>query len=249
MGREFTYTNMARMPRLNGSAATALAKGVLSAAEAVKGEGLPLIIERPRGRLQTVTAALKAELEPENGLDSGVAVAADREEDRAWGSFSDWVEAMTGMQPGAYPELDEMQTLKSTLFGEGLRFLALSFREEWTQSETRLNIVADKGFEATINKLGGAPFLLALRNAHARYGDVLGITSPMKVEDSPEIKEKLAAVIDALRAYVVKVMAYADPEEPGSEALAETLLRPITQWRKTPSRPMGAGAADEPSAD
>jgi hypothetical protein len=223
-----------------------LGEALLTAAEAEK-EALPLLIERPRARLETATQLLADELQPVEQADTGAATAADRVIDDAWRSFSVWLGALAGMPEGTFDELYKIRALHTALFSEGLSFIALSYPEEWTQSETRLKTIAEEGYESMVETLGGAPFLTNLRNAHARYGEVLGITAPIKPEERPEVRAHMLKLTDAIRAYVVKVMAYVDPEEPGSDALAEALLLPLTQWKGV--RLHRAAGADTPAGE
>ena len=65
MSREIAFGTMVSLPRLNGSSAFALAEQLLTTADAEKGSGLPIFIERPRVRLETSTMALKNELQPQ----------------------------------------------------------------------------------------------------------------------------------------------------------------------------------------
>ncbi len=247
MARELAIGTMVSLPRLNGSSAFALAEQLLTTADAEKGSGLPIFIERPRVRLKTATMALKNELQPQEEADSGVRVAADREVDNSWRSFSEWLGAMAGMPDGSVADLDKVRTLNGILFGEGLSFIVLSFREEWTQSETRLKAISDGGYEPVIDSLGGAPFLKNVKSTHGHYGEAIGIKAPLKADESPEVREHLTKLTAAMKAYVVKTVAFADPEEPGSDALSEALLVPLTQWKDTPSRP--GSSADAPASE
>ena len=127
-------------------------------------------------------------------------------------------------------------------------FINLTFREEWTQSETRLNALDEGEFEPVVAKNGGAPLLANLRSAHARYGEVLGITSPVASEEGPEVREHFLKVIAAIKDYVVKAVAHADPEVPGSEALSESLIRPVVNWRDAPQKPRREEEEETPAA-
>lgn len=235
MAREISIGSMVNLPRLNGASAVALGKQLLTAAEAVG--DLPVFIERPRARLAIAVTALKNALMPKEEVDSGAAVAADREMDSAWRSFSAWLGAIVDMLDEAFADIDKVRALKNMIFGEGLSFIALSFREEWTQSESRLNAIAEGDYETIIQSLGGGLFLSNLKGAHTRYGEALGIKAPISVTETPAIRENLDKLSAAMKEYVVKVAAYPDTEEPGSSTLSETLLVPIVQWKNTPSRP------------
>ncbi len=236
MAREYNIDDMVRLPRLNGSSSVALAEQLLTAAAAVKHD-LPVFIDRPRARLETAAGGLEAQIRPREKADSGEKLAADRAEDAAWRVFSNWVGAMAEAPDGSWPKLDKIRALDNMLFGEGMSFINLSYREEWTQSETRLNAAAEGGYESAINEMGGGPLLDSLKGAHAVYGDVLGITAAVREEEAPEIRENLLKLIGAMKEYVVKAVAWIDPEETGSEALCEALLIPLTQWKDKASRP------------
>lgn len=238
MAREYIIQDLISLPRLNGSAAVALAEQLSTIADAEQGAGLPLLVERPLGRLRSAILALKEELEPELEDNSGAKVAADRNEDRAWRSLSDWVGSLAGMPDGSFPELDQVRSLHSLAFSEGLSFLVLPYIEEWTQSETRLNLIAEEGYEPLIVKLGGTPLLDNLKAAHKHYGEVLGITSPVTAQESSALQKRLRQLISDMKEYVFKVIALAETDEPGSEALSAALLLPLTAWKETTgSRP------------
>lgn len=76
-----------------------------------------------------------------------------------------------------------------------------------------------------------------LKAAHEAYGVALGITQPIQTEFDPKLRQNRLNVISAMKVYAFKVLAYADPEEPGSETLCSTLLRPLTLWEDKASRP------------
>ena len=231
MARDVSLENLVTLPRLNAYSAMALGEQLLSAAEAEAGEGgLPLPIERPRIRLRTAVGGLKVELEPQESANSMAAVISDRILDRGWHSLSAWSEGLAGLPPEELSDVDQIHSLNSTVFSEGLSFVNLPHREEWGQSETRLNAIRKGGFEPLIERLGGAPFLAHLRKAHQEYGKVLGITQPLKIEENPKIRVHLQKLAEALRDYVLKVAAYAEPDEPGSEELSTALLAPFTGW-------------------
>jgi hypothetical protein len=233
MARDIAIDSMVSLPRLTGESATTLAEQLLFAAEQEKGEGLPQSIERPRVRLRAATDSLAFTLQPKETPDSKACLLADFAEDDAWRSLSNWMSGLSTLPDGSYPELDRMRTLHRLLFGEGLSFLKLTFREEWAASKNRIDAMADGGYEPLIEKLGGGPVLTALKNAQKRYGEVLGINAEMKVKESPAVGENLRNLIGVMKTYVVKAAAHADPDEPGSEELSTALLMPLLQWKET----------------
>ena len=242
MARDTTISNMVRLPRLNALSAAALAEQLLTAAAAETDSALPLLIERQRARLAAAASSLKAQIQPQEEKDSGIRSAADKAVDDGWRSFYNWLGAMAGMPDGSFSELEPARTLYNTLFSDGLSFIILAYREEWTESETRLTAIETGGFEPLIAALGGTPFLANIKAAHTRYGEVLGIKAPLQAVESPLVRENLLTLINAMKSYAVKVAAFADPDEPGSEALSTALLLPLSQWKDTRS-----GRAAEPN--
>ncbi len=61
----------------------------------------------------------------------------------------------------------------------------------------------------------------------------------------PEVRSKMAALSTAMKSCVAKALTWADPEEPGSEALSKALLAPLVNWKDIPFRSKGeAGETD-----
>ncbi len=236
MNRELTAETMVHLPKLTASSAVALAEQLLTTAAAEKGDGLPVLIERPRVRVEVALLGLRVELTPQETVDTQLAISADWTVDGAWRSLHDWTSALTGMPDGSFPEQEQLRSFKATVFKDGMTFINLSYREEWVQSEARLIATAEGGFEPVIEQLGGAPLLKNLKAAHARYGEVLGIRSAMKAEENPKIREKMTALLAAMKSYVLKVAAWADPEDAASETLSAALLLPLLKWKRSSSK-------------
>ncbi len=109
-----------------------------------------------------------------------VCKAADWAMDGAWRSFYNWVDTLAGMPDGSFPLQRVIRKLKDTVFRDGMSFVVLPYRDVWKQSEQRINALLEGGFEPVIEELGGGPFLKNLKTAHARLGEVLGISVPLK---------------------------------------------------------------------
>ncbi len=248
MSRDITIDAMIALPRLNRFSATALAEQLLTTAAAEKGSGLPLFIERPRSRLFIATEALKAQILPKEAMDTDRAKEADRTLDNAWRSFSSWLGSLASLPDGTFADLPKVRALHRLLFDNGLSFVVLAFREEWTQSEMRIKAASEGGFEPMIEQLGGLPLYNHLKNAHARYGEVLGINAKLQTEESPLVRVHLLNLISAIKAYAVKAAAWADPDDPDSELLSQALLSPLITWKDTPRASRSTDEA-EPEAE
>jgi hypothetical protein len=81
-----------------------------------------------------------------------------------------------------------------------------------------------------VRSLGGGPILDQLGKAHAAYGKALGITFAKATPESPAIRDGLDTLQDAMRRYVVRVVATVERDDSASEAFAAKLLAPIEEW-------------------
>lgn len=254
MSRSFTAQNLIQLPRLGASEAVVLVTQLLTSAEAeakaTKGKELPPSLERSRKRLTVAHAALDAVVAPQVAGDTQVKRRADRWIDSAWSASFDWLSGWCKLPVEKNPHLDAAKTLMALVFPDALGFTKLPYRVEWQQSRTRLDAIAREGHDKTFEQLGGAVFLANLTEAQEGYGRALGITAPVTVEAASEVRRKLDAALDAVRDYVNRVAAYADPDVPGSAELAAALLLPLTVWESAhhEAAPDAKESAAEPAA-
>jgi hypothetical protein len=234
---------MVNLPRLTGPAAITLGQQLLTAAKDKAGAALPTFIERPRARLESAVSGLVAAAAPKEMGDSKAAKNADRQVDAAWRAFFHWLESLIHLPDNQAEGLDKARTLYNLCFSKGLSFIIISYREEWAESEARLKSVADGGYEPIVTTLGGAPLLSNLKSAHVRYGEALGVKATLVERATPEVRKKMDALASAMKIYIAKAATWADPEEPGSEALSKALLAPFINWKDIPFR--SKGGADE----
>lgn len=223
---------MVKLPRLNGPSAVSLASQLLSAAEEEGERGLPLLVERQRVRLQTATEALKAGLSPE-GDDASIRAEADLALDDAWRLFSTWLGSSAWLPEGLSADLERLRDLYALLFGEGLSTCVFAYREEWILSEMRLQALAEGCFEPLIERLGGGPFVTYIKIAHAKYTEVQGIDEPVKMGENPAMRRCLSDLVNEIKSYIMKAAAIADADDPGSQFMSGSLLRPLSQWTDT----------------
>jgi hypothetical protein len=172
---------------------------------------------------------------------------ADRTIDNAWSAFRSWVDGWKKLPVSSYPHSAALLSLDAAVFGEGLEFLNYAFEKEHSQSELRLAIIK-KDHEAVINALGGQPFLEHLRAAHAAYGNALRITAPTPDAPPPaDVRAAMDAVHAKLREYVTQVVASIRDDKPATKALAERLLRPLSEWETAaPAKSEPGEPAKEP---
>lgn len=158
--------------------------------------------------------------------------AADRALDDAWGAFQSWLMGWTRLPDRAHPLITDARALYAALFPKGLQFLTLDFRDEWNESQMRLDHIAEAKLDGVIDKLGGGPFLATLSRMHRAYGEALHITPSSRdgrtVDPDAEVLRALEQTHMALRDYVAQVAATARRNDAESVAIADRLLEPLS---------------------
>ncbi|GAB4561651.1 MAG: hypothetical protein Tsb0020_09300 [Haliangiales bacterium] len=174
---------------------------------------------------------------------------ADRDIDASWAALSDLTKAFARLPLAAHESLvDDAETVREALFYDGLRFLQRKFREQWVESQTRLDMIEKRELEPVIERLGGSVILSAIRETHQRYGDALGITAESVARGPAAVNDALRALRDSMRRYVLQVAAHVDPDDPATDILAEALLEPIAAWQDATRSDSASGDTPSDSA-
>lgn len=163
--------------------------------------------------------------------------AADREEDNAVGALVDFLEAFARLPArfeSAAPARAALAILKDA---EGLKYLTYKPVVEWSEVETRRKLLEKGGHVETIRALGGGALLQYLDEAHVNYGVATGTTAPVMRAEPASIEEPRAALADAMRTYVARVVSSVSRKKPETRERAQMLLRPLTDWRSSASVP------------
>lgn len=154
--------------------------------------------------------------------------SADRKVARCWRALRDFLAAW-GLLEGD-PRAEQAGAVQAAVFPDGLAFLSKPFKAEWADSETRLTLIESEKLDVVIEGLGGAPFLVAVREAHQGYGEALHVTTKYRNASPVDLREPIAAVHGAVRDYAVQVAASRRRSKPETIALADRLLGPLTRW-------------------
>jgi hypothetical protein len=249
MSRSFSPSDLIALPRLNAISTARLLYELLKATTEEK--KLPASIAADRDELaeahHTLMAALKKRLVTELG-ESPQVRAADAVEDNAFGALFDWLRSFARLPEDRHPEALEARAVLQAVFPTNLGFLSISPPDEWQEAETRLQAIADNGYDVTIKKLGGGPFLEELKTAHKVYGEILGITVTRPTTEPLALREAFDAAHEALRSYVLRVSAHVRKSDPSSAELASRLLSPLVHWKDRPNKPSEPEEAPLPEA-
>lgn len=257
MPRTYTAKDLIQLPRLSGREAlvlvielqTALA-AVEKSAKADKKAGkhtpLPTALQRSMARLTEQARTLESVLAPQRENDTQEKRKADRVIDNAWAAFASWLGGFCLLPVEVNPHVNEMIALRDMIFATGLSFTQLPFKVQWGESKARLEAIARDGHEQLVQKVGGGLFLSHLKDAQAAYGKALRITQTQDAPADEEVRSKILATLDAIRDYANRAANIADPDEPGSDEIAEALLRPLMTWQ---GRALGTGTEEAPEGE
>lgn len=234
MDRSFEASDMVQLPTIGVAGAIAL--GTELATQAHAAGKLPSPISRAFLVLDAshllLREAAKGRLPDASMLESASVRDADRVLDAAWSSAFDWCTGWSKLPLDTNAaKVAIARALLAALFSAGLKFTQIGFKLEWSESQTRLDLIDAAKLDASFAALGGEAFLTTIKVAHTAYGEALGLTKAKTEVAQPSLREPLDAFLAALRVYVVRVSAHVDPEHPGSAELAKRLLGPVAKWR------------------
>ena len=257
-----TYTSLdfVQLPRLTGLGSLGLGQQMLAAADSQK-KSLPKSLTKAHSALTAAHAALQTALVDQLGhgtetpAEEAPAIQElDRILDNSWAGLDDRLQGLARL-PAGKPGVAEAAALRKRLFPTGLGFLKLNYRLEWSESQTRLELIDREGLTGSIDQLAGKVFLQSIREGHESYGRALGMTAALETPATmPQVRGAMDAFLEALRNYIVKVMASVEPDEPATQTTADALLAPFAAWNAAAKRtgkgePLpGDASAPEPAS-
>lgn len=177
MLRSFAPQDFIQLPSL-GEAGTLTLVEELEAA-ATRAGRVSANVATGLGRLLDCAVQLKKAISARERSGSSAdprARAADRVLDDAWGAFQSWLLGWTRLPDDVHVLVGDAKRLYASLFPKGLQFLTLDFKDEWTESQNRLDQIHAQKLDRLIVDLGGEAFFNHLIRAHRAYGDALHIT-------------------------------------------------------------------------
>ena len=247
MARTFTAQDLIQLPSLGAEDAIAL---VTQLGTVAKNEGkLPAPIQEALDELHAANENLKTEVKKRgqaDGVDPAAARVADGVLDRAWSSTEAWLSGWATL--GGHAQADDAARAHRRLFPDGLTFLTKKYKVEWTESQMRLDTIAEEKLDKLFDALGGKPFFKTLRAAHDAYGEALGITrAKASSGPAPLVRDALDSTLAAAREYVAQVAGSVRRKKPDSEALATRLLSPLASWETTRRAPGAAALSPDPA--
>ncbi|XXT25308.1 hypothetical protein WME94_27640 [Sorangium sp. So ce429] len=204
---------------------------------------LPPHIDRPWKRFEAAATELQgfrglrasAQADQRHGAPTEAErSAANTDSDDRWRAFEQWNAGAAGLSDdGETPSPSESRWLYAQLFPapEGLRFITRRPRIQWAAMVQRMKTLEEERAQAVIEGFGGTRHYRQLVAAHARFGEAYGFTNVVLAKEGAPTdgRPQWSAARDALRSLIQKIESHADPEIPGSEALAAFLLAPYVE--------------------
>jgi hypothetical protein len=228
--RSFSPQDFIQLPPLGEAGTLTLVEELEAVAQRTGKLSPPAIASL--ARLLEATLELKQRIRAREKSGSSAdpkARAADRALDDAWGAFQSWLLGWTQLPDRAHARIADVKRLYAHVFPKGLQFLTLDFKDEWTESQNRLDQITTHGLDLLIDELGGSPFLAQIAKAHRAYGDALHITGEGSTpEPDSLVRRALEETHMALREYVAQVAAMVRRSDPMLVEAAAQLLAPLS---------------------
>lgn len=132
-------------------------------------------------------------------------------------------------------ERTRARAIHAVLFRNGLDFTQVTFVNQHTESQQRIELIDERGLAEDLTALVGEYFVALLRAAHREVGDALGITKTTAPVVPVLVTESLLALGDAVGDYAMQLLAVAtDDAEMRDEVLIA--LAPIVEFRAAAGR-------------
>ncbi|WP_437872571.1 hypothetical protein [Sorangium sp. So ce363] len=223
---------------------------------------LPPHIDRPWKRFEAAATelqgfrGLRASAQADqrhSGASEAERSAANTDSDDRWRALEQWNAGAAGLsEEGQTPSPSDARWLYGQLFPapEGLRFITRRPRVQWAAMVQRMKTLEEERAQAVIEQFGGTRHYRQLVAAHARFGEAYGFTTVVLAKDGgpTDGRPQWSAARDALRSLIQKIESHADPEIPGSEALAAFLLAPYVEMVDDLAKPRRRASATKPEA-
>ncbi|UQA56622.1 hypothetical protein [Polyangium aurulentum] len=230
MPRSFAAADVVTLPRVDARDAVALASAVEAAAAGQ--QGVPPYVLSAVAQIADDRQALQKAIAAGPPAGAITIKEADRVEDlaitslyallMAWGRLAEFL-----------PEAKGAQEVVDRVFKDGVSFVNSKVEKEWAVIDSKLKAISDEGLDAKLAAVGALPILEFLKQTHATYGAVIGTTDA--VAEPVEVGKLREALLDSLRVYVMRASGLVERNKPETQALADALLRPITEWRTSRS--------------
>jgi hypothetical protein len=241
MNRSFAPLDLVTVPRTSASSALALGTALITTAR--QEPALPPVFVAPLKRLTQEHEGLRTSRQYQRearGSEAFTAPQADQQLDTTWSGLHGLMTAWTKLPstPEGVEKGQRARVVLEIVFPGGLRFLNLPYREQWGESQTRLDRLAEPAIAEHVRALGGQAFVEAIDVAHTNYGLALNLTKrKAALAEQANVRAPLEGFWEAVRSYALRVSNYLDEhrDDPAAQQLGYALLEPLASWKSSGS--------------
>lgn len=230
--RSFSPSFGLSLPSMALPEAVRLARALVAAASLMAPQLPPLLRlseELLSLRLRSLMRLLGASCErlhaPESEIDR-----AERRLARTWEAFFDWLSGLSGLSSRAARSHDALALLQH-LFPDGMSLVRPPPMLAWAESEARIGAIEREGFALAMCAAGGAPFLEAIVEAQAAFGEALQSEEGGALSSAKQAR-LIRSFALALHAYLAALSATMLVDEAEPSSLASSLLAPLAHFTR-----------------
>lgn len=248
--RNYDYSHLVVLPRVDILGAVALAESLDTAAADVETNGpmpgaLPSSISEGRADMQAQKDEAKKAIAAlgvkpnltlrDIDIYTDLIYRAQRQIAGGWALLAEYL-----------PQGKEAQRFLDQMYADGLKATQLRGVEQWTTLESRIGAAKASGVDQVPGTLGAQAVWNLFLSAQESYGKVVGTTEVS--QESPQVAKAREDLQDAMRYYVLQVSASVKKADAGTQARAEALLKPLMEWKSAKSGGEGKSEKkDEPA--
>lgn len=235
MRRQFTINDLIMLPRMKARELLAIARTLVLSARKLHG------LERPiTEALHDVEEQYKSLSDEMNGGEKKPPVQlkpADNAECNAVSALVEFASAWARIPEADCPAQVATARACVEVFREDstLEFLKWKPVVKHSEVQRRIEALGARGLDEKIREIGGGPFLDHLARVHETYGEAVMDSTSDSQEETPAIREKSSELVEAVKSYVIRVVATVDRKRPETQARADTLLAPLRAWESSPN--------------
>ncbi len=233
MKRQFTINDVVMLPRMKARELLAIARALVLNAHNLGN------LERPvTEALHDVDAQHKALSEEMNGGEKKAPAQlkqADIAECNAVSALVDFASTWARLPEATYPAQVATGRDCADVFREDgkLEFLKCKPIVKHSEVQRRIESLHARGLDEKIRELGGGPFLDHLARTHETYGAAVMNATGDSEEETPAIRERATELAEAVKSYVIRVVATVDRKRPETQTRANTLLAALRAWESS----------------
>lgn len=212
-------------PRMDAAHAVVVAGQLLTTTPADAEARTRHMCDAMRERRDAVKAVIRVRKRPAKGLRPALSAV-----DNAWGSLVQRLEAAERL-PGGGELAQSAGSLLRTLVPDGLVALRVETDTKHSESERMLAVIDAQGLAPEIDRIAGAGYLQAVRDAHAALNEAMGLGGSAVPYGPTDLQLALGHLTAAMQLYMIQLASEVDPGSEDSVRRFDAAVAPIVRAR------------------